>query len=559
MRARQMLVGQNEVDARRYGIRNSTTSDQTVAFQTMLDDLSYAGGKRILPFGEIHIDGDIDIDTGASIGFWPNYNTAAGISWGQLIGQGVAGTKIVQQGAGGVIRAYNSGATQQHNHLSLSGFSLVGPGLADANIGIQIGGVSVASDILAGSKLYDLRIQNFGTCIALDDATSTLIERVIFEGMNYGIEFGFNVDALKILSCRFGSATIPGALAASTTSASTTVTLTSGSTTDLRVGMRVKGANLPYGTTISSITDATNFEASAAATATGADTLYFFQGIGLSLGRGPFAGIANPTTGSGNAINVESSWFMRLAEGIANDDTTNANLKIDSSYIERCNRIATLGTSAGSTSMNYFCLENCHVSQADLGFKDYAIYENSAAGSTGDIVIRNCRSDSTSPVPWIRLRSASSVIDWSNNILPCSTSRIHVFDSSMSYNPSDKSRWVYGLHGSNAELVTLGVTGSLTPLVPPKADIRLKVGAMTGAVTINAPSMTYGVEGQRIKFTFIEDATAGHAVTWNAAYHFHTAWTNSVVTTDANKRSYVEFEYTGSVWIQVSQANVWVA
>lgn len=64
-----------------------------------------------------------------------------------------------------------------------------------------------------------------------------------------------------------------GSLAgASTTNTDATVTVTS--TTGLQVGMRVFGTGIPAGAYIASITDATTFELSAAATATGTPTLY---------------------------------------------------------------------------------------------------------------------------------------------------------------------------------------------------------------------------------------------------------------------------------------------
>ena len=563
-------AGSSSVDARHYGIHTSTTDDQTVNFQTMMDDVNYSGGTIVLPYGEIHIDGDIDVDNGLAFGWWPPYTElTGGVGGPTLRGQGMFGTTIVQEGTGGTIRVFESGSAtgRQHNGITFENFSIIGPGLTDdTNIGIQLGGVSAAaSDIIEGSKLSQVRIQNFATCLAMDDCTSTFLERVLCEGFNYGIEFGFNCDNVKILQCRFGSAAIgpaSAAMTATTTSGDATVTTTGGYvTTNLRAGMRINSGNFAYGTTILSITDSTHFEASANASATSSTSIYFSQGIALSFGRGPFLGAwPSASTGNANGINIESTWFMRCAEALGIDDNTTANVKFDTAYFERCNRIATIDGGASTTSANHIMWDNCHFSQSDVAFKDFAIYENGAAGTVGNFGIRNCRSDQNSPVPWVRLRSASGVLDWDNNTMGVSTgSRINIFDSSIAFNPSNGTKFTYGIRGANKEPVTLGVTGSLTPLIPSKVDCIIKIGAITGNITVANASVTYASEGQRLRFIFLEDGTAGHTVAFGTIYHLSTAWTDSVVTTDASKRTYIEFEYTGAAFIQVSAANVWTA
>jgi len=555
--------------AKRYGIKNSTTLDQTIQFQAMVNDTVYAGAHFELPYGEIHIDGNIDLDQGLNFGFWPSHETlTSGVSGPTIRGQGGFATRIIQEGVGGRIRAFESGASaRQKNGLTLGGFALIGPGLDNVNnVGIQLGGVSTdASDIIEGTKLFDLRIINFSTALALDDCTSVLLERVCLEGYNYGIEFGFNTDNIQIIGGRFGSVNAPIGYTATTASGDATVTLTGGwTTTTLRVGMRVKGANIPYGTTILSITDTTHFEASANATGTGADTLYFSQGIALSCGRGSFVGAwPAASTGPGNGVLIQTTWFMRNAETLAIETGAKcSNIKFDTCYYESNNRIATLG-SAGATSSAYYAIwDNCHFSQTNLACKDYAIYEDGAAGVVGNIVLRNNRCDGNSVVPWVRLRGASSTLDWDNNTLSvASGAKIHVYDSAISFSPANGSKWMYGLPGANKEVTTLGVTGAMTPLIPSKVDCIIKIGPMTGNVTVANPSLTYASEGQRVRFTIVEDATAGHTVSFGTSYHLTTAWTNSVVTTDASKRTYIEFECTAAagVFIQVSPANVWAA
>lgn len=558
------------ISASRYGIVHSTTKDQTVAFQTMFDDVasSYSGARRIiLPHGQFNIDGDVDIKTGGGYGYWPDdiNVTATGIGGIEFLGHGIYASQIRQQGVGGTIRVYTPSSTQRdYTQLEIGGMSIIGQGLTnDANVGLQLGGVSVdATDILIGTKLHNLRIQNFATAIAADDNTATMMERVVLEGYKYGIEFGFNCDAWIISQCRFGSVSVPSGLACTTVNASATVTLTGGNnTTKIRAGMSIKAANFAKGTTVLSVDSSTVFTASTNATAGSADTLYFTQGIALSYGRGPFAPAAS-VTGSGNPMLITSNWFMKQSEAIAVDDGSTSSLKVDTNYFESCERIATLGEAANTTSILYAIFENNHISKANECFKDYAFYENGTSAVVGNITLRNNRADQQSPVPWLRLRGGGSVLTWENNLLAVSAgSRINVIDSTIPYNPADGSNFYYGRPGTNELIQALGTTGTLTPSVPPKAHNKYKVGAMTGAITIASPGTTFGIEGQRVQFIFLEDGTAGRVVTWNAAFHFHTAFVQSVATTDANKRTYVEFELTATsgVWMQVSPANVWVA
>ena len=80
-------------------------------------------------------------------------------------------------------------------------------------------------------------------------------------------------------------------LVGSTTNASTTVTLTTGTTTNIGIGWNVGGTNIPSGATVSSITNSTQFVISAAATGTGSS---------ISIGVAPPVsefGLTNPQTG----------------------------------------------------------------------------------------------------------------------------------------------------------------------------------------------------------------------------------------------------------------------
>jgi hypothetical protein len=68
---------------------------------------------------------------------------------------------------------------------------------------------------------------------------------------------------------------------------------------------------------------------------------------------------------------------------------------------------------------------------------------------------------------------------------------------------------------------------------------------LTGAITVNAPASAYN--GQQVTFIFIQDATGGRVVTWNAVYRVN--WTP---TTTAAKRNTITFVYDGSIWNQTA-------
>ena len=104
----------------------------------------------------------------------------------------------------------------------------------------------------------------------------------------------------------------------SCTTTNTDATVTTASTADLRAGKGVTGTGIPAGATIASVTNATTFELSAAATASGTVNLTFDTGVfeaGEFLGTAGLPSLtdltgtlANGVTGS-PAINLENATF----------------------------------------------------------------------------------------------------------------------------------------------------------------------------------------------------------------------------------------------------------
>ncbi len=83
--------------------------------------------------------------------------------------------------------------------------------------------------------------------------------------------------------------------------------------------------------------------------------------------------------------------------------------------------------------------------------------------------------------------------------------------------------------------------------ITPDANLgqRINVGALTGAITIDAPANPQ--PGQPLSLVFTQDTTGGYAITFNAAFKVHT---NPVGA--ANQKSIYQFEFDGADWVQTN-------
>lgn len=81
----------------------------------------------------------------------------------------------------------------------------------------------------------------------------------------------------------------------------------------------------------------------------------------------------------------------------------------------------------------------------------------------------------------------------------------------------------------------------------------IRVGALTGGITVNATSNT-PTSGHRMRFIFRQDATGGRAITWNAVYKVPAGFAASGT---ASQRGSIEFEYdaTSAEWVCSSFVN----
>jgi len=75
----------------------------------------------------------------------------------------------------------------------------------------------------------------------------------------------------------------------------------------------------------------------------------------------------------------------------------------------------------------------------------------------------------------------------------------------------------------------------------------IKVGALTGGITVNAPTGTKQLAGARLTFHFLQDGSGSHAVTWNAA--FATTWAPDLTPSSV---STISFYFDGTSWTPVT-------
>jgi len=85
-----------------------------------------------------------------------------------------------------------------------------------------------------------------------------------------------------------------------------------------------------------------------------------------------------------------------------------------------------------------------------------------------------------------------------------------------------------------------------TPLTPAPYTGNVYQTTLTNNLTVNAPTETNIPPGTRLRFLFLQDATGGRTVTWNAVFKVSA----TAVSGTANLRSSVGFVYDGTNWIQ---------
>ena len=91
---------------------------------------------------------------------------------------------------------------------------------------------------------------------------------------------------------------------------------------------------------------------------------------------------------------------------------------------------------------------------------------------------------------------------------------------------------------------SVSYAATLTP--DPGEGYAIKVGTLTGNLTVNNTSQYKRYTGCKMQFLFIQDATGGRSITWDSAYK--TTWSNSGSVKDLYAS--IEFTYDGTYWLQ---------
>ncbi len=93
----------------------------------------------------------------------------------------------------------------------------------------------------------------------------------------------------------------------------------------------------------------------------------------------------------------------------------------------------------------------------------------------------------------------------------------------------------------------LSYAASRTP--NPTLGNLINIGALTGGITINAPSAANSWTGATMTLKFTQDGTGGRAVTWGSGIKAN--WSPN---TGAGKVNVIQFTFDGSDWIQTASA-----
>ena len=79
---------------------------------------------------------------------------------------------------------------------------------------------------------------------------------------------------------------------------------------------------------------------------------------------------------------------------------------------------------------------------------------------------------------------------------------------------------------------------------------RVSIGALTSTITINAPTNPY--VGQVMTIRFLQDATGGRTITWNAVFKKAADGAGA-----ANQVGCTQYMYDGTSWVQIGGALAW--
>lgn len=183
--------------------QENTAAENKVAIEAAITKL-YAkanGGAGVIIFPDVacSVEGPILVT-----GKFPQEST----SWfGGILfkGGGIEATRITFTTAAGFqIDPYGSAGST--SLIDFSDMSIIGPGKATAGgVGIDYGPQTVNAVVSTRIRIENLYMSDWESCIRLDDVTSFMMERCVFQDYVYAHSFGYNVDIVIADECCYGS------------------------------------------------------------------------------------------------------------------------------------------------------------------------------------------------------------------------------------------------------------------------------------------------------------------------------------------------------------------
>lgn len=232
---------------------------------------------------------------------------------------------------------------------------------------------------------------------------------------------------------------------------------------------------------------------------------------------------ANVTAGYGNGFHFDVSQSGAMSAGIYAQDNARVGIFIGAGS----NRVSIAGWTSDSNNNG----------TGATTFSNVQIDASSLVSMTGGCSFdRNANTQHPAFALALSNSATSNIIQMTTNNFTATTK------VSMSSNSWPNVVQVDGSSGSNNIAYGATVTPDLS-----KASL-LNIGALTGNITIAAPSSSFNT-GNHLTIVFNQDGTGGRTVTWNAA--FNTTWQPTKI---ANSTSSISFTWDAStsLWQPIS-------
>lgn len=550
-----------EENASYFGLKADPLKDNTTAFQKAFDDSGDAGIELNLGYGQYNIDGQINVTGGVpTLSYGSTVPFLGGLS---INGRGWQ-TQIVQQ-LQGVGSFLISAATPRNttSQFIMKKLALIGCDNQNSSaFALQFNG-DKATENIGSYALEDVLFKGFYTNIRAEDVTFGDHNRCFFLEGRYGLEANYNCDVFKFNQSTFGAPSTPQQISGAVGAVGSNII--SGISADVLnsiiIGMVVSSSKFPLGSRIIA-KDSSSITLNQVSTASGSTVFDCSFCIGVTFGAGPWVPTANginSSRGGGDAWLFQSCSWMRAEKAIEATNVGSRGIKIDTCYVERGSTFIDIGNPADTTTgAGPLTIEDTKFSKVSA--RDGVIRAVAGSGGGSNInMFRNYGDTETvewGAVPYIKLVNGLTAhkIDWRGNRLnTANQSTVKQIGGAKSFDlGSTVATWRDFTLGHVGVQPNYRETGSGTSATPScsEGNVDGLIQTITGVFTVNAPSTTNLWEGFEYTFTFIQNATGGFAITWNAA------WKGATLTAagTANQKAIVKFRYDGTNFVQISNS-----